>query len=170
MTRLDVKRLAVLDMWGTAGTSRRRRLIRAEFLVGVIGCTGLGVYVLATGSGWMTALWDRSIVSVTEIRGPLASGARYRETHRVFLRAHAIELEVTEYEPTRRIAYRTVSGAPPSTSRYELMPGHGAMTVRASAEADIGGLLVLLAPLLRRAMQRQLPKTLKDLKSYCDAA
>lgn len=53
---LDVRRLAALDMWGTAGTSRRRQIIRAEFFLGVLGCTGLGVYVLLTGSGWTIAL------------------------------------------------------------------------------------------------------------------
>ena len=46
-------------MWGAAGTRRRRRLIRAEFVLGVIGCVGLGVLALVTGSGWMTlvGLW-----------------------------------------------------------------------------------------------------------------
>jgi hypothetical protein len=53
---LDVRRLAALDMWGAAGTGRRRRLIRAEFVLGVVGCTGLGISVLATGSGWMRLL------------------------------------------------------------------------------------------------------------------
>ena len=43
-------------MWGTAGTIRRRKVIRAEFFLGVIGSIGISVYVLATGSGWMTAL------------------------------------------------------------------------------------------------------------------
>jgi len=56
MSRLDVRRLAALDMWGTAGTIRRRRIIRAEFFLGAIGCTGLGAYVIAGGSGWMLEL------------------------------------------------------------------------------------------------------------------
>jgi len=56
MSRLAVRRLAALDMWGTAGTIRRRRIIRAEFFLGAIGCTGLGAYVIASGSGWMLAL------------------------------------------------------------------------------------------------------------------
>jgi hypothetical protein len=51
-----VRRLAALDMWGAAGTRRRRQLIRAEFVVGVIGCAGLGVLVLVTGSGWIVLL------------------------------------------------------------------------------------------------------------------
>jgi hypothetical protein len=53
---LDVRRLAALDMWGTSGRPWRRRLIRAEFFLGAIGCIGLGAFVLASGSGWMVAL------------------------------------------------------------------------------------------------------------------
>jgi hypothetical protein len=52
----DVRRLAALDMWGTRGSERRRRLIRAEFVAGVVGCLGLGVLALATGSGWVRLL------------------------------------------------------------------------------------------------------------------
>jgi hypothetical protein len=53
---INVRRLAALDMWGTAGTARRRRLIRAEFFAGALGCTGLGLAVLVTGNGWLTLL------------------------------------------------------------------------------------------------------------------
>jgi hypothetical protein len=34
MVFLDVRRLAAADMWGSAGTRRRRQLIRAEFIAG----------------------------------------------------------------------------------------------------------------------------------------
>jgi hypothetical protein len=54
MGPLDVRRLAALDMHGVAGTRRRRRLIRAEFVLGAIGCIGLGVWaaVTASAAGW----------------------------------------------------------------------------------------------------------------------
>ena len=39
----NVRRLAALDMYGTSGSARRRRLIRAEFIIGVAGCTLVGV-------------------------------------------------------------------------------------------------------------------------------
>jgi hypothetical protein len=48
MEPLDVRRLAALDLHGVAGTRRRRRLIRAEFVLGAVGCTGLGVGVAVT--------------------------------------------------------------------------------------------------------------------------
>jgi hypothetical protein len=56
MTLPNVRRLAALDMWGSAGTSRRRQLIRAEFVIGATGCTMLGVLALARGSGWQVAI------------------------------------------------------------------------------------------------------------------
>jgi hypothetical protein len=50
---LDVRRLAALDMWGASGTLRRRRIIRAEFIAGAVGCTLLGALALRTDAGLM---------------------------------------------------------------------------------------------------------------------
>jgi len=54
MESLDVRRLAAVDMHGAAGTRRRRRLIRAEFVLGAAGGVGLGVWaaVAAATVGW----------------------------------------------------------------------------------------------------------------------
>jgi hypothetical protein len=65
---LDVRRLAALDMWGTAGSSRRRSLIRAEFVVGAVGCTALGIAALVSAG---SAVW--SLVGVWL----LGAGANY---------------------------------------------------------------------------------------------
>lgn len=50
----DVRRLAALDMHGTAGTRRRRRLVSAEFFVSASGGLGLGIWVAiaAASAGW----------------------------------------------------------------------------------------------------------------------
>lgn len=47
---MTVRRLAALDMWGSSGSQRRRRVIRWEFIVGAVGCLALGLYVLASSS------------------------------------------------------------------------------------------------------------------------
>lgn len=49
---LNVRRLAALDLYGTTGSARRRRIVRAEFIVGAAGCTLLGVVTLMSASGW----------------------------------------------------------------------------------------------------------------------
>ena len=46
----DVKRAAALDMYGFAGTRRRRRIIRLEFFAGAAGCIALGALSLSAGS------------------------------------------------------------------------------------------------------------------------
>jgi hypothetical protein len=45
--RVDVRRLAALDMHGTRGSRRRRRLILVEFSLGTVGGAGLGVWALS---------------------------------------------------------------------------------------------------------------------------
>lgn len=49
MTRFDVRRLAAVDMYGTAGTPRRRRVILGEFVAGALACPVIGA--LAAGAG-----------------------------------------------------------------------------------------------------------------------
>ena len=54
--KMEPRRLAALDMWGTAGSLRRRHVIRAEFVIGALGCTALGVGLLITASTLVRAL------------------------------------------------------------------------------------------------------------------
>lgn len=45
MPRLDVRRLAAVDMYGTAGARWRRRVIVAEFIVGALGGIAPGLWI-----------------------------------------------------------------------------------------------------------------------------
>jgi hypothetical protein len=46
---LDVRRLAAIDMWGSAGAGWRRWVILAEFLLGVAGPGALGIVAISSG-------------------------------------------------------------------------------------------------------------------------
>jgi hypothetical protein len=50
---VDIRRLTALDLHGTAGTRLRRRLVTAEFFLGVAGGVGFGIWiaVFATAAG-----------------------------------------------------------------------------------------------------------------------
>ncbi|WFE98687.1 hypothetical protein [Micromonospora sp. WMMD964] len=48
---LDVRRLAAIDMWGSAGVRWRRWVILAEFLLGVGGGGALGLLAVSSGGG-----------------------------------------------------------------------------------------------------------------------
>ena len=58
--RVDVRRLAAVDMHGVRGTTLRRRVIVAEFVLGAFVGTALGVAAAASASaiGWrLFGLW-----------------------------------------------------------------------------------------------------------------
>jgi hypothetical protein len=59
MRRFEVRRLAAVDLYGTVGSRIRRRIIVAEFIVGVVGCLALGIVVLVVGGpvGRYVGLW-----------------------------------------------------------------------------------------------------------------
>lgn len=49
---MNVRRLAAIDMYGTRGTTRRRRIILAEFLVSVVVMVAIGISVLTHASAF----------------------------------------------------------------------------------------------------------------------
>lgn len=51
MLGVDVRRLAAIDMWGTSGTRRRRRVILAEFTVGFVVAVAFGAWIVTVSSG-----------------------------------------------------------------------------------------------------------------------
>lgn len=51
MEGMNVRRLAAIDMYGTRGTVRRRRIILAEFVLGVVVMVGFGAWLVAAASG-----------------------------------------------------------------------------------------------------------------------
>jgi len=118
-----------------------------------------------------TPEWDQSVKSVTKLaEGPTGRGARYAESHRLLMREHTIELEVAEYEPPLLVAFSTLAGGPPATTRFELAPDPaGGTLVQVTASARVDGVLSVASPLLRRVMRRQLPRMFARLKSYCES-
>ncbi|TJZ94658.1 hypothetical protein [Actinacidiphila oryziradicis] len=57
MAGVNVRRLAAIDMYGTRGTTRRRRIILAEFVTGVVVLVVFGIWLVTHASG----LGDRAL-------------------------------------------------------------------------------------------------------------
>jgi hypothetical protein len=55
-SRWNVRRFAALDMHGTAGTLRRRRIVTAEFILGTVALVLVGARSPGYG-GWLLATW-----------------------------------------------------------------------------------------------------------------
>ncbi|MFJ9703747.1 hypothetical protein [Streptomyces sp. NPDC101234] len=72
---MDVKRLAALDMYGTRGTRRRRRIVLVEYIAGVIVASGLGLWVLLNSSSTGGRVFGAWLIAVGVNYIPLASHA-----------------------------------------------------------------------------------------------
>lgn len=101
--RFDVRRVAAVDMYGAAGTRLRRRIILAEFLLGVVVCGGVGGWVVATAStgGWRGfGIW---LIGVGLNYLPLAGYAIS------FSRAGRLEAELAGVDVHGELRYYTVA-------------------------------------------------------------
>jgi hypothetical protein len=79
---VNVRRLAAIDMYGTSGTSRRRRIILAEFTAGLAAMVALGSWLVAGASSPGTRLlgiWilvPLSLVAIAAITRRASPGGR----------------------------------------------------------------------------------------------
>ena len=69
---LDVRRLAAIDMYGRRGSTRRRRLILAEFVLATIDAPLLGLAMLLAASSALPALLGAYLMGVGLNFVPLA--------------------------------------------------------------------------------------------------
>ena len=81
------------------------------------------------------------------------AGARYRQVvggpggRRI-----DADIEITDYEPARRLAFRTVAGPVRPTGLYELEGTDGGTRVRFTLSAQLSGLKKAMSPMVRRTM------------------
>lgn len=100
--RVDVRRLAAIDMWGSAGARWRRWVILVEFLFGVVGLAVVGLVVLSSGGAGRTVLglW---FLGVAANYAPLALYAL------AFIRRGALEAEIEGVDVFAELRYYTAA-------------------------------------------------------------
>jgi hypothetical protein len=72
---MNVKRLAAIDMHGARGTTRRRRIITAEFAAGTIGAVAFGIWQICAVSSLGGQLFGAWMVGAGLNYAPLAAYA-----------------------------------------------------------------------------------------------
>jgi hypothetical protein len=75
MDGVSVRRLAAIDMYGTRGTRRRRRIILAEFVVGVVVMIAFGIWVVVHASGFAGPVVGFGLIGAGLNYAPLAGYA-----------------------------------------------------------------------------------------------
>jgi hypothetical protein len=101
--RLDVRRLAAVDMWGTRGTRRRRAIILAEFVLGATVGPALGILLAITGSGLLWRILGAWLAGACLNYVPLA-------LHAIGLYpGRRLEAELSDVDVTGELRYYTAA-------------------------------------------------------------
>jgi len=75
MSGVNVKRLAALDMYGATGTTRRRRIVLAEFIAAAAATMALGIWLVTGASGLGARIFGIWLIGVGLNYAPLAAYA-----------------------------------------------------------------------------------------------
>jgi uncharacterized membrane protein len=115
--------------------------------------------------------WQSGSIDVQEPEGSLGVGTTYVQVLKFLGRRIETTLEVTEFEPGRRFALKTLSGPVPFEVRHTLEPadGDGATRLRVELEGEPGGFLKLADALVERSAQRQIERDFATLKELVEA-
>jgi len=115
--------------------------------------------------------WSRAIEETVTTPGPMGIGTRRRAIVPMFAgRTTVNEMELTEFEPNRRLAMRSISGFP-----FEVRIAIDFIGVSEGtrldwlASFDPGGVLRPVGPLLAAVYKRTFMRDLENLKSMMEA-
>jgi len=116
--------------------------------------------------------WSSVIISVRKISpGELNVGATVRSTIRFLGKWLDITFEVVEYEPSRYLTLKSISGVTPCLFCYQFEPNEdGGTTVSQGTIIHLtGGVLNLAEPVVTSVIRSQLEHDLLTLKAILEA-
>jgi hypothetical protein len=102
--------------------------------------------------------------------GPIGVGTRVERAAGFLGRSFEYVLEVTEFEPGRRIIMRSIEAPFPMTVRYEFEDHGGETTARVGVSGDPGRMYSLTGPLMAAAVRRNLGRDLRRLEERVTAS
>jgi len=111
--------------------------------------------------------WQESAVE-SRADEPLAEGVRIFECRRALGREVHSELEVTEFEPPRRLTLKTLKGPVKFTVDHRLAEADGGTRLTVVAEGKAGGLMRLGEPMLARTVEAEMQKDFERLKELLE--
>ncbi len=100
--------------------------------------------------------------------GPIGKGTKYFQTAKFMGKRLDSLIEITEYEPNRRVTYRGVSGPMPMTWTYQLEPVGRGTRVSMNGEAEPSGFFKLASPVMQGPMKKQAETELRNLKELLE--
>ena len=111
--------------------------------------------------------WQRSAVE-SRADGPLAEGVRIHERRHFLGHDERTELEVTAFEPGRRLALRTLRGPVKLTIDHVLNEQDGQTTLHVTAQGRAHGLLRLAGPAVTAKARQEMRRDFERLKAILE--
>lgn len=116
------------------------------------------------------ASWQTTLIESTQLdEGPLGVGTQLRERRRFLGIQVEMTKEITEYEPSRKSAFKMVAGGAPMSGAYELEPVEGATRLTATGYVEPRGFFKMAEPLFTSMAGRELEASLGHLKELLEA-
>jgi uncharacterized protein YndB with AHSA1/START domain len=100
--------------------------------------------------------------------GEKAPGARVKEIRRFLGRRMESEVEVTEYDPPRRFALKTIKGPFPFLADHVLEPRDDGTRLTFHGEAEPGGFFRFAESVVLRTAERQLKSDFQRMKKILE--
>jgi uncharacterized membrane protein len=101
--------------------------------------------------------------------GPIGVGTIWRVVQKFLGRRIESEVEVTEYEPNRKIAQKSITGPIPSAVIVTFEPIEGGTRVSFALEMEVGGFFKLAEPLVKSMAKRSIESDNANLKDMMEA-
>jgi uncharacterized protein YndB with AHSA1/START domain len=112
--------------------------------------------------------WRGGVIEMTRTSGQ-GVGARYRQiVAGPGGRRIDADVEITEFVPDRRIAFRTTKGPVRPTGSYDLQADDGRTVVTFSLAVELGGVKKLMAPMVTKTMKSEVA-ALSELKRVLES-
>jgi uncharacterized membrane protein len=116
------------------------------------------------------ASWQTTLIESTQVDdGPLRVGTQIRERRRFLGIQVEMTKEITEFEPTRRSAFKMVAGGTPMSGAYTLEPLDGATKLTATGYVEPRGFFKIAEPLFTSMAGRELEASLGHLKELLES-
>lgn len=115
--------------------------------------------------------WSSAVQSIRlEELEPVQQGTRYWQTVKMLGRQAEGLFEISDYQPNRKIGFKSVTGPMPISWSMTLTALQGGTQVDAQSEAEPGGVFKLAEPLMGKAMRRQAESDFATLKDLLEAS
>ena len=101
--------------------------------------------------------------------GPLGVGTTYTTTAKILRRRIEATQEVTDYEPNKKLGYKSTKGPIAAQASITCESVGGGTKVNVALQGDVGGFFKLAEPIVHRIIKRQWKNSVATLRDLLEA-